>query len=254
MARASKLCPSVYREHLEAGDTAERHAIRLAEMALMRERNDKVRHLATLLWTQVAALTLQQLKANGSRGASARMLLRRIHNLLVYPARRTHCHSALYRSRAADDLLRSGNMPAGADAVLHCEHTVPTGSVLEQLHLLFLAGRMATPSHLLEWILSTAIVSVLHSREARGDDPSISLNRRRPILGRTSAWRCDHPDFQAGTVSDEGARPFLRYVGTGIEIVYVATGEAIRLEEDNVAAHRARIAHLPLYDVRTYFP
>lgn len=138
-------------------------------------------------------------------------------------------------------------------AVVHCEHTVQTGPLLRQMRLRYELGDLATPKDLLDFFFSYAVVSVLLQEERFGRYAGIDLGRKREFNGRFSSWAHDHPEFPPALVADDRAKPFVRYVGTGLQIVFVPTGELIDLERDTIAAHRARVAAYHVYQASSYF-
>lgn len=245
-----------YRDDLLLGDTPDRFARRLATLNQIERRRAKVIQLATDLHHQVSHLSRLDLLANGSAHRSPRMNLRKLHDNIVYEARH-HCHAALYRSRAAHDLCTSGGLRYEGRAVIHCEHTVPTGPVLAQLHWMFAAGALDTPRDLLTAIFDFGIVTAMSQ-----DADRQRLNCRRTIDGIFGAWTDVHPEFFGGAAPalfPEAAqlaamRPFRRYAETGIEILFAATGRPLDIQAYTIADHRALLKTLPAYDPLAYFP
>lgn len=248
MTRKSKICPDGYVQHLMLGDTEEFFIQRIEAMSALRERHVKIIKLAEILWYKVATWPLDQLLSNGSSNNSPRMHIRHLHNLFVFKARRQHCHAALYRSAGAHALLQAGGLLIGGDAVVHCEHTIPTGPVLRQMHALHRAGQLPDPATLVAFFLGFAVVTAVLQTERRSN-----LNKKRIFDGFTSSWSDDHPEFLGVTIANDACRPFRRYVGTDLKVVFAVTGEPINLEHDTLADHRRRIAALPLYSVESYF-
>lgn len=248
----------MFRDHLTSGDRPELLLARLANAggpdASPQRRKARVALLAAELFQQVSRMDLVQLLQHGQNNSSPRMKVRKIHNNVACEARGKHCHLALYRSKNADEFLSRGNVPLIGNAVIHCEHTVPTGDVLAQLNILHRQGALRNPADLLDYIFSYGIVTALLQTERRGRVEGVNLDARRVINGVEKKWKDCHPEFLGlDNLQDTTVRPFLRYIGTGIEVIYAPTGEYVGLDTWTVAEHKTRISNFEIYNAQAYF-
>lgn len=243
---------SLTRDHLMLGDTAERHAERMAVMAASASRAATVVRLATILHQQLGEMTREEAGADGSRNGWPRMNVRQLGNQIYSTAHGWHCHAGIYRTEGAHALLTSGGLAMTGHAVTHCEHTIPSSLMVDLMWRMRAAGALPLPGDLLAWLLRNSVVTVAlqSERKAKGDEP-VALGRRREISGRTSSWSCTHPDLMDGSAMNDAVRPFLRYEGTGARIVHVPTGRTVDLRS-TMADHRRRIAGCAVHAAETY--
>ena len=240
------------RAHLAAGDDSAKHAERMAVMAVDPRRIATTVRLTTLLHGQLGSMTREEVGSDGSRNGWPRMNLRQIGNQIYGTAHGWHCHSGVYRTRGAHDLLTGGGLTLDGHAVVHCEHTLPSSLMVDLMWRMRQAGDLALPGDLLAWLLSNSVVTVaLQSERKAKDDEPVALGRRRTIGGRTSSWSCTHPDLGTDDVMTDAVRPFVRYVGTGAEIIHVPSGTMVDLQS-TMADHRARVADCPVHAAASY--
>lgn len=246
---------SVTREHLMAGDTPQKHAERIALMAQNPRRAGSVVRMAALLHSQLGDMARNETGLHASTTGYPRMNVRNIGDKLYGLAHKWHCHAGAYRTRGAADLLARGGLTLEEHAVTHCEHTIPSSLVADLLWRKRDQGAFETPMDLLAWLLRHSIVTVaLQSERKEIDGQPVHLDRMREIEGIVDKWTCTHPDLQDDADMTDAVRPFLRYKGTGAEIVHWPTGDVIDIETYTMADHAARMATCPLHDIKTYIP
>lgn len=242
------------RDHLAQGDTPERQRERIAAMAVNEVRANHISRLATLIHEKLGRMDRREAGLHGEQHGSPRMSVRHIGNHLYGTARGWHCHAGIYRTRGAHDLLTRGGLDMTGNAVVHCEHTIPSSLMVDLMWRMRQQGAYPTPRDLLAWLLRHSVVTVAlqSERKAKGQEP-VALGRERTIAGVTSAWGSTHPDLADDTPMSDDVRPFVRYEGTGAEIIHWPTGEIVDLHS-TMAEHFARIAHCPIHAVDTYLP
>lgn len=238
--------------HFLAGDTAERHADRLSMMATNSARIARTVRLVTVLHKQLGVMSRSEANSCGSRNGWPRMNLRQIGNQIHAPARGWHCHAGIYRTRGAHDVLTAGSLSLAGNAVVHCEHTIPSSLLVDHMWRQRQSGKLALPGDMLAWILANSVITVAlqSERKAKGSEP-VALSRQREICGSLSSWSYTHPDIGRDDEMLDETRPFVRYFGTGADIVHVPTNESVDLRS-TMADHRARIANCAVHSPETY--
>lgn len=206
-------------DHLRAGDTAERFAERVNLMAKNPRRAASMRRMAETVHHDLAHMTREQAGLNRSQSKSPSMIVRRIGDKLYSGAHRWHCHAGIYRTRGAHELLTRGDLAMEGDAIVHCEHTIPSSLIVDLLWRLHAAQAFPTWADLLAWLLRHSVVTVaLQSERNANCDQRVALGRERTFDGQKGRWSDKHPDLLGNTPMTDMVRPFRRYLHTGVEV------------------------------------
>lgn len=231
-------------------DSPEAARVRLEAAAADPVRRERVRWLVTEAHRIVQASPDYRaaVAARGRMGALD-MCIRKFHDELGWDTRGTLCRGALYRSADAVMLAARGELTA---ANLHCEHTIPLACLAR---LAYQRGRGATVAELADLLLTGSVVTAMSRAERHG-----ALVRMRACVpgGPVSDWRDTHPEISAGPdgslLAAPGLRPFLRYVGTGIDVVYYPGGDGTPVDAATLTweAHRQRARAFALFRWENY--
>jgi hypothetical protein len=206
-------------------------------------------HLSRLLTALRKAKNAEEAAQRGSETCSASMSLRKLHDAFVGTARK-HCQAAIYRSVQAGSTLCSPT-PQG-QATIHCEHTIPVSIAVKQLWYL-VKSECVDERIFLEFVLRNTIVTACTQKERRCSE-GLALRRSYLHDTRLRAWSRHHPDLEPGSVWDAKQRPFLRYHGTSVAVIFVPTGQLICLERDTLQDHWDRISMLEAYQISNFYP
>lgn len=246
---------SLVRDHLMEGDTTVLHGQRIVVMSQDLRRAKSVRKMTESIHRDLENMTFEEAKSNPATSGTPSMNLRRIGDKLYGTARGLHCHAGIYRTRGAYELLSKGGLTLEGKALVHFEHTIPSGLLLKLMWRLHQVEAYPKPADLLTWLLRHSVVTIAlqSERDAKGNEP-VALGRSREIGERMNDWRDSHPDLLEGMLMSDVVRPFRRYIGTGVEVIHYPTGQTLDLENETIATHAARISTCPLHNISTYFP
>jgi hypothetical protein len=241
------------------GDTPDRLKNRLVLMNDADKRRASLRAIVEDLYDQLLRCeTVDEAMDPGNGSTSPRMRVRHVHDAVIGKARHMHCHAAIYRSAGAIKRLSAGGLYRPGTAIVHFEHTIPGVVVLPILWRFVENRTLPSPRDLLSFMFDYMVVTALDITERDGSGEA-SLNARRTLLEHDSTWSSStwsnkHPDVAVNGDIIDDTRPFRRYLGTGLKVFDYLTGEPIDLACDQIRDHRIRMAKIPIYDAKRYFP
>lgn len=230
-----------YRNEAAGGDDPSRFQDRLCRMSADPALKWKVSSLISAAYATARSKTLEEAIGSGAQVHHLGMRLRHLHDALgqhVHDA----CHGSIYRSRAAEDLMKSGR--AGRDQ-LHCEHAIPIN----------IASRLIykcrdIPLHDFATFMLTRTPVVAITREERHGAMGV---KRSGGTSKKSKWSKHHPCYPDGEPANPDAvLPFARYLDTGIEIVRWPDEVVPNPSRYTMSDHVAGTRFVKLYDVATY--
>lgn len=178
----------------------------------------------------------------GSNNDSVAMRIRKFHNELRLGVTQ-NCDGAIWRSGGAIDL---GDAGAFRHGLIHCEHVVPASIIAG---FVFDHFQNADPASLLRFLLLRAPVCAVTIEERK----TLLTTPRSYDGSRPRSWSSSHPEFPIGVDPfRDDIRPFRRYSGTGMTVVFAPTGEVIDTDTETYAKMAGRLADIALYDPTTY--
>lgn len=219
---------------------------RVARMGREPERLERIRAMVLAIHDIAGRCeTLADALWEPSDNSSLSMKIRHFHDDIDLKTTR-HCMGALYRTAGYDKLCEDGILHK---SLVRQEHTIPANIVAG---MIFHHFRGAPVEELADFLLTQTIITAT----TRDEDKIINgLRRSYPEAPGRTRWKDEHPCFdQRSHPHRGGARPFLRYHQTGIQVRFWPTGETVDLASDTLDAHRERVRRFDLYRVETYFP